>query len=121
VRSSLHARSKYSNLLLLFGYDRFLSGHCGFQLLYCLLQLRGGTAHHCRLMPKPAVRQTKGKKSDVLGRRLFRRVHIADIGAVIDTSLAGDSLSNTDIAAAVDVRTGRTSQARVVVAADVAK
>ncbi len=72
-------------------------------------------------MPKSAVRQTNSNISHVFGRRLFRRVHIADIGAVIDTSLAGNSLADTNIAADVDVRTGRTSQGRVVVAADVEK
>ena len=64
-------------------------------------------------MPKSAVRQTNSNESNAVGRTLFRRVHIANIGAVIDTSLAGDSCSNTDVAAAVDDRTGRSSQGRV--------
>ena len=64
-------------------------------------------------MPNSAVRQTNSNESSVVGRTLFCCVHIANVGAVIDTSLAGDSCSNTDIAAAVDVRTGRSSQGRV--------
>ena len=59
-------------------------------------------------MPKSAARQTNSNKSDILGRSLFRRIHIADIGAVSDTSLARGSLADADIATAVDVRTGRT-------------
>ena len=52
---------------------------------------------------------------------MFRRIHIPDIGGVIDASLAWDSLSDADISAAIDVETGRTSQGRVVVAGDVEK
>ena len=72
-----------------------------------------------RLVPKSTVRQTNSNKSNACGRRLFRRVHISDVGAVIDTSLAVDSLPDTDISAAIDVRTRRTSQACVIVTADV--
>ena len=52
---------------------------------------------------------------------MFRRVNIADIGAVVDTSLAGDSLPDTDIATAMDVKTRRTSQAVLLSTADVEK
>ena len=56
------------------------------QLLNCLLQLRAGSVHHFRLVPKSAVRQTNSNKSNACGRRLFRRVNIADIGLI---ALAG--------------------------------
>jgi hypothetical protein len=52
------------------------------QLLNCLLQLRAGTAHYWRLVPKSAGRQTNSNKSNACGRRLFRRVNIADIGVI---------------------------------------
>jgi len=107
--------------LLLLGDNRFLFGDCGFQLRDSLLQLRAGAAHHYRLVPKSAVRQANSNKSDAFARSLFGRIHIADIRAVIDAVLAGDSLPDANVATAVDVSAGRTSQGRIVVAADVEK
>ena len=76
-------RCENLHCLPLLGDDGFLSGHRGFQLLYCLLQLRAGTAHHWRLVPKSAVRQTNSNKSNACGRTLLRRVHIADPSGVV--------------------------------------
>jgi len=72
-------------------------------------------------VPKSAVRQTNSNKSNAIGRRLFCRVHIADVDAVIDTSLAVDSLSNTEVAAAVDVSTGSVAKGAAEVADGVVK
>ena len=52
---------------------------------------------------------------------MFRRVYIADVSAVINTGLADDSLSDADIATAVDVTTGVNTDGRVVVAFGIAK
>jgi len=89
------------------------------QLINCLLQPRAGTAHHFRLVPKSAVRQTNSNESNAVDRTLFRRVDIADIRPVVDTSLAVDSLPNTEVAITRDVEAGAISQGRVVVASDI--
>src|SRR5262249_37021054 len=107
--------------LLLLDDNRFLSCDSGFQVIYCLLQLRARSAYYYGLVPKPAVRQTNSNKSNAVVGSLFRRVHIADIGAIINIVLAGNPLPNTHIAAAVDIQTGRTSHGRVVIAADIEK
>ena len=70
-------------------------------------------------MPKSAVRQTNSNESNAVGRALFRRVNIADIRPVVDTSLAVDSLPNTEVAIARDVEAGAMAQGRVVVASDI--
>ena len=67
------------------------------QLLNCLLQLRAGTAHHYRLVPKSAVRQTNSNKSNVHGRRLFRRVNIADIGVIAFAGHACNICADIDV------------------------
>ena len=100
-------------MLLLASDRRLLSGNSGFQLFQSLLQLRAGTTHHYRLVPKSAVRHTNSNKSNVFGRTLFSRVHISDIGAVVHATLADDSLSNTDIAVAVDVGASLVTDSRV--------
>jgi hypothetical protein len=60
----------------------------------------------------PSDRRTVTKATSC-GRRLFRRIHIADVGAVVDTSLPGDSRPNADIAIAGDVRAGKITQGGV--------
>ena len=62
-------------------------------------------------MPKSAVRQTNSNESNAVGRALFRRVNIADIRPVVDTSLAVDSLPNTEVAIARDVEPARRPKA----------
>ena len=71
-------------------------------------------------MAKSAVAQSH---CDVIvnacAKILCQRVHIADIGAVVDASLAEDSLPDTDIATAGDDSTGCSAQGRVEVAGGV--
>jgi hypothetical protein len=44
---------------------------------------------------------------------LFHRIHIPDVGAIIDASFAADALSNTDIATASDGVAGMTAHGRL--------
>ena len=54
-------------------------------------------------------------------RSLLGRIDIADVGPSIETSPPQTLLSDTHIAAAVNVKTGRPSQGRVIVAAAIKK
>ena len=71
-------------------------------------------------MTKPAVRQSdRDVIVNACAKVLDESVNIANIRRVVDTSLAFDSLPNTDVAIACDLVASLKAQGRVVVAGDV--